>query len=269
MFHPQATDSFEQEPLIFSLPPPPPDSPPHTPPPLRYSPETDLLSEQIETDPLLPPPPDELLPSSPPSKHAQYTEPDSPIPLPEDEFVTDIDAYEGAEDQLGSDVISLEELIVLPPPHFSGSFDFDLPSEQVISYSHSGADYPPPSPLRLSLLADALQETLWEPPPPTEGSPLPTDHTGLPEDSILDALQATSNVGLLGFETRRVTELLTAAANSLNRETEGSDRPTEASELVRAALELIATQPKVVIHFASVRTGYLCVILMSCVECGA
>ena len=251
MFHPQSSDSYEQEPLVFNLPPPPPDSPPLTPPPLRYSPETEFLSQLFDTDALLPPPPDDfvqsdLLLSSPPQELNIELE---SYELHDDDVITDVDAFAAAD--AGTEAISLEELIVLPPPHFSSAFDSDSP-EDIISLSQ-GPDFPPPSPLRASLHSDELLQTLGDLPPPTEEYSIPIAHTALPEDTIMDARLGTRNAGLLGPDTRRVTELLTAAANSLNRDTDGSDRPTEASEFVRAALELITIQPKVRIDIPKVR----------------
>ena len=242
MFHPQASDSFEEESLVFSLPPPPPESPPLTPPPQKFSPTAEFNSELSETDPLLPPPSDQFDQSE-----LILTCPDDiqELPLPEDDVITDIDTYQGAGEDAGIEATPLEELIVLPPAHFSGAFDYG--SQELALPPHEDADYPPPSPLRASLNCDEFLDSLGEPPPPTEEY---KDSNALSEGATQDTEVNRRNVAILGSErnTRRVTELLTAAANSLNRDSDGSDRPTEASELVRAALELIAIQSEVSIQ---------------------
>ena len=224
MFRPQTSDPFESEPLIFNLPGPPTDSPPPTPPPARFPPESDTIPEPIETESLIPPPLEDsyqsdLLPSSPPSPHDADTE----ITSIDDILISDFD-------QSNESDFTSEDLIVLPPPHFLSLSDTDF------------VDFPPPSPLRLTLSPEC-DLSLGAPPSPNFE----------PMTSSLVTELSNRNVVPLGSELNmtRVRELLTAAADSLN--TEETRQPTEASELVRAALELIASDSKVCCLFVCLR----------------
>ena len=216
VFRPKTSGTFESEPLIFNLPGPPTDSPPPTPPPMRFPPEGDSASEPIETESLIPPPLEDsyqsdLLPSSPPSPRDLDTE------------ITSIDDILDSDiDQSNDSDYTSEDLIVLPPPHFLSLTDADF------------VDFPPPSPLQLSLIPEC-DLSLGAPPSPNYE----------PVTSSLVTELSNRNVVPLGSELNmtRVRELLTAAADSLN--TGDTRQPTEASELVRAALELIATDSKV------------------------
>ncbi|KAI6646209.1 hypothetical protein LOD99_9416 [Oopsacas minuta] len=236
VFRPQTSGLFESEPLVFNLPGPPPDSPPLTPPPMRFPTDCDTLSEPIELESLIPPPLDEfyqsdLLPSSPPSPHILKIESELISTDIDDDVITDID-------QLNASDNIPEDMIVLPPPHFSTLSENEF------------VDYPPPSPLRLFLSPSyGLTESI-DPPPPTHQSNYRVEP--LETNDIVTDLDDKSAIPDLN--TQRVAELLTAAANSLNKE--GTDRPTEASELVRAALDLIARDSKKSVPEFLIRSSY-------------